>query len=145
VRKLCAILFAIAAFFVGIGYCFALFRRDPLPAIAHIAFASFSLTSAITAFYLFRSRESWQASLVCPSCRYDATLSPCMLAQPHLSVIVFLLGGIIFSVLIQQSRKLRYRCAACSAESSHRTLGSWLSLVWCFVVAILIVASGGSR
>jgi hypothetical protein len=143
-RKLFAVLFAIAALLVGICYCLLLIRGEPLHPFTQFAMASFSLTSIVTVFYLFRSREHWQASLVCPSCRKDATLSPCSLAQPHLSLAVLLIGGIIFSVLVQQSRKLRYRCAACSAESSHRTLGSWLSLAWCFVLAILIVDSGRS-
>ena len=144
-RKFFAVLFAIAALLVGIGYCCALIRREPFPAFTSLALASFSLTSIVTAFYLFRPREHWQASLVCPSCRKEATLSPCSLAQPHLNVAVLFVGGIIFSILVQQSRKLRYRCVACSAESSHRTFGSWLSLAWCFVMAILIVNSGRSR
>jgi len=140
-RKVLAVLFALAALATGAGYALVLLEDKPLHPVVHIALLSFAIISAVTAFYLCRSRAAWEASMVCPACCQPAGLSQCSLGQPRMSIIALLFGGIILTVLVQQSQARRYRCAVCSAESRLRSFGSRLAVAWCFVMFILLVVA----
>jgi hypothetical protein len=140
-RKAFAYFFALLALLTAASHALDVSGHVLLPPIEHIARVVFAFTSAITALYLFRPRAAWEDSMVCPSCRQSAGVIPCTLGQPHPRLILVLLGGIIFSILIQLSSRSRFRCAGCSAESSRRTFCSWLALAWCFVIVLLIATA----
>src|SRR5438128_1498690 len=124
-RKVFASLFALLAILVGASQALLLAAGEPMHPMLRVALASFAGVSAFNAYYLFRPRAAWEASLICPHC-HKAELSPSALGQPHPSIIALILGGIFFTVLIQQSQPRRFQCGACSAESRRRTVGSWL-------------------
>jgi len=140
-RKVFAILFTLAVLLTGAGCALALWEHRLLRPILLVALLSFAVVSAVTAIYLFRPRAAWDASMVCPACRQPASLSPCTLGQPRPSLIALLFGGIILTILVQHSQARRYRCSACSAESSRRAFGSWLAIAWCFTFLILLAVT----
>ena len=144
-RKVFACLFSLIALATAAAHVLAVAEHEALRPIRHIAAATIAVMSAITGFYLFRSPAAWEASMVCSSCHQPARLSPCSLGQPRPSVMALIFGGIILTILIQHSQTRRFRCAACSAESSRRTFGSWLSVAWCITIVFLAVLGATSQ
>jgi hypothetical protein len=136
-RKFFAVLFTLAALATVAGYALSITEHEPMLLIEQIARITFSVLSAITAFYLFRPRAGWEASMVCPACAQPANVSPANLGQPRPSLLALLLGGIILTILVQHSQKRRFRCNACSAHFTQRTFGSWLAIAWCLTIILL--------
>jgi len=138
-RKVFAALFVLVALVTVLGQAILLAADEGLGLIMHLALAAFAVASVICAIYLFRSRESWEAGLVCPHCN-QTRLSPAVLGQPHPSLLAMILGGFVLTVLIQQSQTRRFQCAACSKESNLRTVGSWVAIAWCLAFILLGIA-----
>jgi hypothetical protein len=144
-RKFFACLFALVALLIAAAEMHGISAHRPLRPVDQVALATMGVLSAVTAFYLFRSRAAWEATLVCSSCHQRGKLSPCVLGQPRPSVLALLLGGIILTILVQHSQTRWFHCAACSAESGKRTLGSWLALAWSVALIFLAVVGATSE
>lgn len=139
-RKVFAVLFVLVALVTVLVQVSLLAAEEKLGLIMHLALATFAVASVICAIYLFRSKESWEAGLICPHC-HQSRLTPAVLGQPHPSLLALILGGIVLTVLIQQSQTRRFHCAACSKESNLRTVGSWVAVAWCLAFILLVIAA----
>lgn len=95
---------------------------------------------AASAGYYFRSRAAWDAQLQCPHCHRGGSLRLSTLGQPRISVLAWILGGIIGSLLYSHARKHRYHCESCAEPSKLRTAGGWLAAAWLLLLIFATVA-----
>ena len=139
-RIVFATLLGMLAVLLSIGQLLLMRDHEPVHVLEHIGVFALALCFAASAFYYFRSRTSWNARLRCPRCRHEGSLRLSSLGQPRISVIAWILGGFIGSLLYSHARKHRYHCEACNESSDVRTAGGWLASAWLllFVLAIAI-------
>ncbi len=81
-------------------------------------------------------------SMVCQKCRATGSVEVVPKLR-HYSLLAWLAGGIIFSMLWSGSRKTDYHCTMCDARYSQRTVGGWicLALFWIglFLIAVRLL------
>src|SRR5205823_3455790 len=93
----------------------------------------------VTSYYYFRSKSHWDSKLKCSHCNQKGTLGLSTLGQPTLSVVVWICGGFIGSLLYSHARKHHFTCNSCDGTSDLRTAGGWLAAAW---LLLLILAIG---
>jgi hypothetical protein len=139
-RKVFGALFLLVTVVTVLVQANLLAAEERLGLMVHLALAMFAVASVICAIYLFRSRESWEAGLICPYC-HQPRLTPAVIGQPHPNVLALILGGIVLAVIMQQSQTRRFHCAACNKESNLRTVGSCVAVAWCLAYLLLLIAT----
>jgi hypothetical protein len=104
----------------------------------HFVLVALWLLTGVTAAYFFRSRNFWNARLTCPHCQQTGSLQPSVVHPSRISLLGWILGGIIGSLLYSHSRKHRFSCTACSHSCELRSVGSHLALAWLMMLVLLI-------
>ncbi len=149
VRLVFAVLLALLAVLIVVGQIGVSLEDKSVHILEHIGVFAFALCTAASSFYYFRPRAFWDARLTCPSCHRQGELHLSALGQPHLSIPILLLGGIVGSLLFSHARKHRFHCAACDQNTHLRTVGGWIAAAWLlylvFALAVTLALNENDR
>ena len=96
---------------------------------------------AASSFYLLRPRAYWDSKLTCAHCQQRGSLHPSTFGQPHMSILLWLIGGGIATLLYLHARKRRFQCMSCGEASDLRTAGGWLAALWVLLVVFLLAVA----
>lgn len=115
--------------------------HEPTHILDHISVFALALCFAATGFYYFRPRTYWDSKLQCPRCHHKDSLRLSAIGQPRISVIAWILGGIVGSPLYSHARKHRFRCESCSESSDLRTAEGWLAAAWLLLLVFALATA----
>lgn len=141
-RTTFACLLAIVALVLLIGQVGVSLEHDPREALTpleHVILAAIWLCTGATAVYYFRSRAFWDGRMACPHCKQSGSLQLSVVRPSRISLVGWILGGVIGSLLYSHSRKHQFLCGACSQSCELRSPGSRLALVWLLFLVLLII------
>ena len=141
-RIIAAMVLALLAALLMWGEVGLMLEHEKLPIIQHLSAFAIALGFAASALYFSRSTSYWASNLSCPHCSQRATLSLSAFPQPRISILAWILGGVVFAALYRQARKHRFHCDACNEDSSLRTCGSWLAAAWLLLLIFVLIAMG---
>ena len=139
-RIILALLLMLFALLLLIGQVGGLLgkQEEHFSLFEHLVLLALWLLTGITAAYFFRSSNFWNARLTCPHCQQTGSLQPSVIRPSRISLLGWILGGIIGSLLYSHSRKHHFSCTACDHTSEMRSVGSRLALVWLMMLVLLI-------
>jgi hypothetical protein len=139
VRIACASLFGILAILLALSQTALLSNHEEITAPERVGIFFLALCLAGSSWYYFRPRSHWDAKLACPNCKHTGRLSLSSLGQPRLSVIAWILGGFIGSLLYSHARRHHFHCASCNEDCDLRTPGGWLAAAWLLYLVLAVV------
>jgi len=130
-------LFALALIIGQVGISFDK-HEEHFSLIEQFVLVALWLCVGATAAYFFRSRAYWSTRLTCPHCHQTGSLRLSFVHPSRISLLGWILGGVIGSLLYSHSRKHHFSCTACSQYCDLRSAGSRLALAWLLLLVLLI-------
>ena len=137
-RIVFASLLVLLAMLLAVGQVLLIRDHETTHVLDHIGVFALAFCLAASAFYYFRPRAYWDARLKCPRCQHGGSLRLSSLGQPRISVVAWILGGFIGSLLYSHARKHRFHCESCNESSDLRTAGGWLASAWLLLLILAI-------
>jgi hypothetical protein len=136
-----ASLFAVLAALLVCDQILLIREHGETHVLEHVAALAAVFCCAASSVYYFRPRAYWDARLACPNCKDNGSLRLSSIGQPRISIIAWILGGFIGSLLYSHARKHRFRCASCSEASDVRTIGGWLAAAWLLLLVLALATA----
>jgi hypothetical protein len=146
-RTIFATFLALLASLIVIGQINLIRDQEPMHVLEKIGPFITAFCLVASSFYYFRPRAYWDLKLACSHCHHRGSLRLSALGQPRISILAWILGGIVGSLLYSHARKHRFHCESCGEVCDLRTVGGWLAAVWLlllvFLIAVAIYVHGG--
>ena len=140
-RIIFATFLALLASLMVIGQVHLIRDQEPMHVLEKIGPFIVAFCVAASSFYLLRPRAYWDTKLACAHCQQRGSLHLSTFGQPHMSILLWLIGGGIAALLYLHACKRRFQCMSCGEASDLRTAGGWLAAVWLLLMVFLLAVA----